>query len=469
MRIKQIFAFIFFILLQFTLWAKGTPYDTALAKFPIQRIDVIGNKVTKFRIIERELTFKECDFIDTAALAKALVQSRLNLMNSTLFNFVAIHYVLDREEIYIYITVTERWYVWPTPILEIPDRNPNIWLQQRDFTRLNYGAYVIWNNFRGRKETLQFLIRLGYAERYGLAYNVPNLGKKQRSELGLSYGYSRNHEIGYKSYNNELLFFKDENRYSRQEQFTRLRYTYRKVIFNSHAFEFRYNQTKVTDTILQLAPTYTFNGKNNLAYFSLNYFFAADHRDYKPYPLKGWIYTLDATQTGLGLLSDENFSFFKLESGARFYNHFGGRWYGGYSIKGKWSSTAQQPYYVQRGLGYSDYIRGYEYYVLDGHNYTQFKTNLKYQLIKPNVIDFNYLKNDRFSKLYYAFYLNAFFDAGYVKDNLYFLENSLNNKWQYSYGVGLDFVGYYDMVFRFEVARNKMNEIGFFVHYFAPI
>jgi hypothetical protein len=209
MRIKQIFAFIFFILLQFTLWAKGTPYDTTLAKFPIQRIDVIGNKVTKFRIIERELTFKECDFIDTAALAKALVQSRLNLMNSTLFNFVAIHYVLDREEIYIYITVTERWYVWPTPILEIPDRNPNIWLQQHDFTRLNYGAYVIWNNFRGRKETLQFLIRLGYAERYGLAYNIPNIGKKQRSELGLSYGYSRNHEIGYKSYNNELLFFKD--------------------------------------------------------------------------------------------------------------------------------------------------------------------------------------------------------------------------------------------------------------------
>jgi hypothetical protein len=71
--------------------------------------------------------------------------------------------------------------------------------------------------------------------------------------------------------------------------------------------------------------------------------------------------------------------------------------------------------------------------------------------------------------LSYAFYVNAFFDAGYVKDNLYFLENSLNNNWQYSYGLGLDFIGYYDMVFRFEVARNRMNEIGFFFHYFAPI
>jgi len=451
------------------LFANDKKLDSTLVKYPIQRIEVIGNKVTKYKIIIRELTFKECDLIDTASLSKEIKQSRLNLMNSTLFNFVAIHYVLDRNEIFVYISVTERWYIWPAPILEIPDRNPNIWLQMRDITRLNYGAYVMWNNFRGRKETLQFIIRLGYSERYGLAYNIPNLGKHQRSGIGMSYGYSRNHEIGYKSMDNVLLFYKDENLYTRQEQFAKLRYTYRKIIFNSHAFELRYNQTKVTDTILHLAPTYTFNNKINLAYFSLNYFFAADHRDYKPYPLHGWIYTLDATQTGLGILKDENFAFFKLESGLRLYNHFGGRWYGGYALKGKWSSSTQQPYYVQRGLGYSDYIRGYEYYVIDGHNYAIFKTNLKYQLVKPGVIDFNYFKNDKFDKLSYAFYLNAFFDAGYVKDHLYFAENALNNKYQYSYGLGLDFVGYYDMVFRFEAARNKMNEIGIFFHYFAPI
>ena len=457
------------MLLSNCFFAIGKQTDSSLFKYPIQRIDIIGNRITKYNIIERELTFKECELIDTVALSQELSQSRLNLMNTTLFNFVAIHYVLNRDEIFVYVTVTERWYIWPAPILEIPDRNPNIWLQQRDLTRLNYGAYIMWNNFRGRKETLQFILRFGYSERYGLAYNKPNLGKRQRSGIGASYGYSRNHEIGYKSFNNELLFYKDEKEYTRQEQFARLRYTYRKVIFNSHAVEFRFNQTSVSDTIRKLAPTYTFNGKNNLAYFSLNYFFTADHRDYKPYPLKGWMFTLDATQTGLGILKDENFSFLKIESGLKYFNHFFGRWYGAYAVKGKWSSSTQQSYYVQKGLGYSDYIRGYEYYVIDGHQYGQFKSNLKYQLIKPNIIDFNYFKNDRFDKLYYAFYLNAFFDAGYVKDNLYFLENKLNNQWQYGYGLGLDFAGYYDMVFRFEVARNKMNEIGFFFHYFAPI
>jgi outer membrane protein assembly factor BamA len=464
-----LFFFVCNLLLGTQLIAATGKVNDTLPKYTIQRIYVIGNRVTKYRIITRELTFKECDLLDTAALSAAIKQSRLNLMNTTLFNFVAIHYVIDEGEIFVYIKVTERWYVWPSPILEIPDRNANIWLQMRDFTRLNYGAYVVWNNFRGRRETLQFIMRFGYAERYGVSYNIPNLGKHQRSGIGFSYGYSRNHEIGYKSVDNVLLFYNDDKVYTRQEQFARLRYTYRKVIFNSHAVELRYNQTKVTDTIVKLAPTYTFNDRNRLEFFSLNYFFASDHRDYRPYPLRGWIYTLDATQTGLGILKDEGVSFLKLESGLRYYNHFGGRWYGAYGLKGKWSSSTQQPYYVQRGLGYSDYLRGYEYYVIDGHQYGTFKTNIKYQLVKPGVIDFDYFKNDRFDKLSYAFYLNAFFDAGYVRDALYYRENALNNTYLYSYGLGIDFVGYYDMVFRFELARNRQQEFGFYLHYFAPI
>jgi outer membrane protein assembly factor BamA len=464
-----IFFFVCKLLLSTPLLGAHVTVDDSLHKFSIHRIDVIGNKITKYSIITRELTFKECDLLDTVSLSAKIKQSRLNLMNTALFNFVAIHYVVDDGEIFIYIKVTERWYVWPSPILEIPDRNANIWLQMRDITRLNYGAYVVWNNFRGRRETLQFVLRFGYSERYGVSYNIPNLGKHQRSGIGLSYGYSRNHEIGYKSVDNVLLFYNDNNRYTRQEQFARIRYTYRKGIFNSQSLELRYNQTRVTDTIVKLAPNYTFNNKNNLEYLSLNYFFASDHRDYRPYPLKGWIYTLDVTQTGLGVLHDEDISFLKLESGLRYYNHFGRRFYGAYGIKGKCSRSAKQPYYVQRGLGYGDYLRGYEYYVIDGHHYAQFKSNIKYNLIKPGVIDFDYFKNDRFDKLSFAFYLNAFFDAGYVRDDLYYRENALNNEYLYSYGLGLDFVGYYDMVFRFEVARNRAKEWGFYLHYFAPI
>ena len=37
------------------------------------------------------------------------------------------------------------------------------------------------------------------------------------------------------------------------------------------------------------------------------------------------------------------------------------------------------------------------------------------------------------------------------------------------YGVGLDFVTYYDKVIRVEFSTNKLNEFGFFLHFVQPI
>lgn len=438
-----------------------------LKQYTIGPIVISGNKTTKYNMITRELIFHEGETTDTASLRTATEQSRRNLMNTGLFNEVNINYHLSNNNCEVYIQLTERWYIWPSPILEIPDRNFNIWWQQRDISRLNYGAYVLWNNFRGRRELLQFIIRLGYSERFGLAYDIPNLGKKQRHGFGFSYTFSRNHEIGYKSVNNVLLFFKDTEQHIREENNAKLRYTYRKNIFNTHTMEARYQYIHVGDTIVKMAPEYTGNQKNTLQFFTLDYLFIADHRDYKPYPLKGWLLSAEATQNGLGLLKHEEVSFLKLETGFRYYYPIAGPWFSGLSFKTKWSSTGFQPYYIQRGLGYGDNIRGYEYYVMDGNKYINLKSNIKYRLVKPTYTNLHLFNNERFDRFFYAFYMNAFFDAGYVKDHVYFSENSLNNNWQYAYGIGLDFLTYYDMVLRFEVARNRLTKTGFFFHYFA--
>jgi hypothetical protein len=55
-------------------------------------------------------------------------------------------------------------------------------------------------------------------------------------------------------------------------------------------------------------------------------------------------------------------------------------------------------------------------------------------------------------------------DAGYVSDHVFDAVNPLSNEWQYSYGIGYDYVTYYDLVFRFEYAINKLNEHGLFFH-----
>jgi hemolysin activation/secretion protein len=101
-----------------------------------------------------------------------------------------------------------------------------------------------------------------------------------------------------------------------------------------------------------------------------------------------------------------------------------------------------------------------------------FRSNVKYQLVKPNVkkVKEGQEKN-KFKNLQYAFYLNAFADAGYVV-NKFTENNPLNNKMLYSWGLGLDFVTYYDMVFRFEYAftYNSYESInGFYIAFGMPI
>ena len=75
----------------------------------------------------------------------------------------------------------------------------------------------------------------------------------------------------------------------------------------------------------------------------------------------------------------------------------------------------------------------------------------------------------QFSTIPYSVYLTLNGDAGYVQDKFYGSKNSLNNKWQYGYGVGLDFVTFYDIVARFEYTFNKQMQHGFFISLSAGI
>ncbi|MDZ7741955.1 MAG: POTRA domain-containing protein [Bacteroidota bacterium] len=124
--------------------------------FIINKITLHGNKVTKNFIIYREMEFGAGDSIRGNELNTKLRKTRENLLNTSLFNFVTIR--LDTVDINHYvkldvnIELVERWYIWPFPIFEFADRNFNAWLKTKDFSKVNYGGYLVWDNFRGRKE-----------------------------------------------------------------------------------------------------------------------------------------------------------------------------------------------------------------------------------------------------------------------------------------------------------------------------
>ncbi len=133
--------------------------------YRIDSIILSGNKITKDQIIFREIVFNTGDSLRSDRIDTLITRSRQNLMNTSLFNFVEIQKTFPdpgKANMVIKVKVTERWYIWPTPILKLSDRNFNVWWQTKDLSRLSYGFYIDWRNFRGRKENLILRFQWGY-------------------------------------------------------------------------------------------------------------------------------------------------------------------------------------------------------------------------------------------------------------------------------------------------------------------
>lgn len=97
------------------------------------------------------------------------------------------------------------------------------------------------------------------------------------------------------------------------------------------------------------------------------------------------------------------------------------------------------------------------------------KTNFKYQLVKPKIYTADWAKRFRkFNKVPYTVYLGAYGDAAFVEDKLNYINNPLSNSFLVGAGIGLDFVTYYDSVFRIEFSINQKQEIGVYLHLSSP-
>ncbi|MFM7016940.1 MAG: hypothetical protein ACKOX3_11505 [Bacteroidota bacterium] len=384
-------------------------------------------------------------------------------MNIGLFNFVDINYVKESTNVInVYVVVTERWYLWPMPVFELADRNFNEWAQKKDISRTNYGLYLRKDNFRGRNEILQFQFVYGYVHRLGLNYTIPYLNRKQN--IGMSAGFllSQNHEITYNVIDDKLQFYKNEELYSRKDFSGYIRINKRKGIYNYFVTSLEYRKNITLDTVVKLNPDFFVNHSPVQQSLTLSWGYRYDNRDYKPYALQGTYFEFDIYRSGFAALKNEP-NLMMASAGIRKYYKLNDRFGFSAMSKARVTQIAKAPYYNQKAIGYGqDYLRGYDYYVLNGQNYLLLKSQFKYTLMKKHVYKTAFIKSDKFNQIPIAMYLNVFGDAGYVQDKYYFKNNHLSNTLQYSYGIGYDYVTYYDLVFRFEFAFNKLKESGFF-------
>jgi len=410
----------------------------------------------------RELTFKEGDSLSKQAIQDKITSSRQNLFNLQLFNNVKIFCVdSNQTELVFYIDLKERWYFYPIPIMELADRNLNVWWveKEHDLKRLNIGAIILQRNIRGRNETLAAVLETGFTNYIALQYEFPYIDKKLRQGLQLSSSFYTNKETAYRTYNNKQLFLRDDNHYVKSRFQVGAIWRYRKAIRIRHSIETNYTTYHISDTLLNANPDFLLAKRSFQQFALLRYLLEIDFRDYKPYPLKG--YLINAQVTRWGLTPWDNIHMSEISLLGSYYVPLGHKFYWYQSLKLKSSAPFAQAYNIQRAMGYlQDYVRGYEYYVIDGQHFGILRNEVKYCLFKKR---FDTGIGERANDLPLNVYLKAYYDCGYVKDQFWFKNNPLNNTYLQGYGIGVDISTFYDMVARYELSRNALGETKIYV------
>ncbi len=428
----------------------------------IDRIFVLGNRITKQSIIERELSIAEGLTFPTYEINELLKKDRQKLMNTRLFLDVEFHVVeIQPGSADIIIKVAERWYTIPTPYLTLPAavRNINVFLDDPDWNLLTYGIKFTQFNFRGRNERLAAIAQFGFTRQFSLKYSVPYVDAAQKNGIELGFSYSENRNINYRTVDHNFQFSNDvldaPLSPALREVTALVGWTYRPSYYNVHGITLSYSDALVADTVLGLNPTYFTHDNNRQQYLMLSYSASGDHRDFIGYPLKGYRWRALVSKVGLGVF--DHVDIFRV-SGS--YSHFfdlGKGFYFATSANGYVSTPRFQPYANFRGLGYRGlWLRGYELDVIEGQSFIMNQNTIRKRIFNREFDFSRVIPIDQFNVIPLSIYLKGYIDQGYVSNTIpYEQSDRLSNRYLMGYGLGIDFVTFYDSVFRVEYSWKR--------------
>lgn len=428
---------------------------------PIGSISIDGNKVTRRNVILRELDMQEGMMVRPDSIALLKDRNKLRLFNLQLFNEVAQEVTtLPDSTLAWHITLKERWYIIPSGTLQFADRNLNTWYVDygHDVRRVMAGLTLTDKNFRGALERLSATVQLGYTQKVALSYMRPYLNKGQTHGLGIIASAAQSRQTYYTTSENKLVFAGSYTGPVTLRQLEGgLAYSYRPRYAARHMVQLSYKHYEVRDTIVQLNPEYYAGGSTRARFAELYYRYEYNGTDNWNYSLTGVkLVTQAVVRVGMEGIDFQSF----LQAEAGWFRQLAAKWYGSAVIRGRLMYPQQQPYYFRSGLGtQTDYVRGYEYYVIDGSHYGLVRLSLKRELYNRTYAT----RVAYFTAIPVRLYPKVFFDAGYINSPA--RGNSfLSNRMLYSIGAGLDIVTLYDIKFRLEVAWNHLGRSGLYVH-----
>ncbi len=462
----------------------GSPLHYLLAQNPsellvIETIGIEGAQKTRHEVILNELTFTAGDQFSQEELEETLLRSRNNIFNLGLFNEVEIVPTRLREKVIILITVIERWYFLGSPYLQVEERNSydlvNA-LLDLDFHRLVYGGSFQWKNVTGRNETITMFGQLGFSQKLRIDVLRPSLSRKKLDHrFGL--GYQNQHEfiIGtedglaqWRRVDNEPIITLWKGYLGARRRFG---------IYRTLSAELRVEHYRFSDSLyafsLENGPASTITTQNGREYFpSLVVQFYEDKRDYRSFPLSGWKYQLLGRVSG-GPDGIATTSFGKI--GLTWAHHLpiSERINFAYGTQHLLSIGDSIPFFSKNFLGISQSefigvstnLRGYEPYAISSTYMGVVKAEWKYAIVPKQILHFSEIPYQRFRDVQFGLYLSAFIDAAYLRDDAFNrADQTFHDQLLTGYGIGLNLIGFYDMLLRVEYARNHLNQGGFYFH-----
>jgi hypothetical protein len=432
----------------------------------VKEVITEGNQHTKKKYILLETPFEEGKRLYADDLLPYMKIAKENLLRTSLFDSVSVNIqTWVNDTIQIKIKVKERWYIYPSPVFDIVDRNFNEWWEtyNHNMSRTIFGLRAYHMNFLGMGDKLEANIIAGYNKKLELRYELPFYDRERNGLYG-EVSYITNKEISYITKENKIQLIKGDN-ILRKKFRTTLALTKREKFTQTHFAGIQIFYNTIADTVALLNPDFFLETKKKKQFFpGLLYRYVYNNTNSKYYPTKGLYIKAEINPLGLRITDDYN--------ALRIYAH--GSFY--YSIKPKinayntlkvqYTRSAQIPYFNYRALGYEeDFVRGYEYYVIDGENFVLNKNTIRYEIFnrKLNLGKFSFIP--QMKKIPLKIYAKINADFGYVYASQFNTNNKLNNSLLYGYGVGLDFVSYYDISARVEYSINRQQEKGLYIHF----
>ncbi|WMX14547.1 BamA/TamA family outer membrane protein [Aureispira sp. CCB-E] len=445
--------------------------NAQIQKVCIQSIDIVGHQKTKTTLIQNELNIAEGDSILLESLMPKLEQNKRFLINTLLFNYVEVKIAKwEGQAVHILIILKESWYIFPLPQFELADRNFNVWWTRhnRDLKRANIGLWLIWRNLTGYNDLLKVIVQFGYTRKFELDYTLPPMGKKRKFGFNINALYSDNKEWAYNTINNQLAFYNDFDATERQFQRIRgsIRGYYRRTLFEVQRLELTFLQLNISDSIVTYNPDFFLNHRKTQRSFSLKYTYTLDKRDIQAYPLNGLYFQAQLKKQGLGIFKDIN----QLQLTARlgYYVQIWKFLSIATNLKARYSFIrSEMPYYNNKALGFNeDFVRGYQYYVINGQDYLLFQSDINFKILDVQIPLFKKFPVSYLQALPLKIHLRYHIDFGYVWDRFYAQGNQLSNTDLIGTGLGVDLIFYsYNIIVQFEYTFNKNGEKGLYLRY----